>query len=435
MAPLLVGDLKNPNSSRSQKERRTFQEQVSAAVKGGATAISLDVWWGVPLEFYEPLFQAVVDAEGFLAPIISFHACGGGVGDTVSVPLPDEAWSKLPPYARFVSEYGLVSSEYIPYSATPLVLDVYKARMSAFMSRFARFRDRMVEINISLGRNGELGWPSYLSGDPLTDYPTRGALQCYGPLDIMSFRAFVEKRYGDRDNVLKHWGLPNYVEINPPSNVNEFFGRQDHLNTLYGRDLFDWYAGLPIDHGRLLMRAAMEVFGAEGSPFRGIGLGAKFPGVHWRVGGDRLAELTCGLIRTSDLANWNSDLGGHGYAPLISLFRELQNPINPVSLHFTCGEMGDGDGAPEVHSLAASLVRWVLEEAHRSETQRVPVKIENALACNLGSAAAWERMRGALKAGYEALTVLRMTDILASKDVFAEFKATTQLAQELSNQG
>ena len=437
MAPLLVGEISNPNSSRSKRQRQDFHDKLVLAKKAGAYAVSMDVWWDVPLTHYVPLFQEVINAGLKLAPIICFHACGGGVGDTVNIPVPERVWKTLPSYARFVSEYGQVSEEYVPYSATPMVLCLYKERMEEFQAFFADFKDSMAEINISLGRNGELGFPSYNPGNAKTDYPTRGALQCYGPLDIASFRLFVERRYGSRDNCLAAWGLPVWVEIFPPADPVAFFARGDHLFTVYGRDFFDWYAGLAIEHARMLMRTAIDVFAATGAPFCGIDIGAKIPGVHWLVGSSRLAELASGLIRTSDACNWNSDDQAHGYGPILDLFSELQNDVSRVVLHYTCLEMADGDGGPVVASKAASLVQWIGAAAKK---RGIPVKGENALAlktdgspqadCNLH--AAWERIRKVLSSGcYEGLTILRMSDIFASPLAEEEFHRSVELVQQM----
>jgi hypothetical protein len=102
------------------------------------------------------------------------------------------------------------------------------------------------------------------------------------------------------------------------------------------------------------MSTATDVFGQRTSPFYGIDLGAKIPGVHWRVGewqggnvilGDRMAELNAGLISTSR-GDWDNNSDGRGYRPMLSMFSSLQPAIpgtgSRVVPFFTAVEMPDG---------------------------------------------------------------------------------------------
>src|SRR5262249_34097840 len=141
------------------------------------------------------------------------------------------------------------------------------------------------------------------------DYPNRGALQCYSELALESFRDFVFAKYPEDDGLKKAWGYQfARSEVKPPNDVNYFFEKNQHKDLQYGRDLFDWYQPCLLAHGRKIMTLAIEIFAADGAALAGIEIGAKVPGIHWRLGhyegnklvlGDRLAELPAGLIRTS----------------------------------------------------------------------------------------------------------------------------------------
>lgn len=59
--------------------------------------VMVDVWWGIieakgPMQYdwsaYRNLFQLVQNCELKLQAIMSFHKCGGNIGDDVSIPLP-----------------------------------------------------------------------------------------------------------------------------------------------------------------------------------------------------------------------------------------------------------------------------------------------------------------------------------------------------------
>lgn len=442
MAPLLVAD---PAAGLNQDEWRhawsKFDEQLATAKRLGAQAVSVDIWWGLvekverqyDWSYYDTISDHIINAGLKWVPIMSLHQCGGNIGDTVNVPLPAWIWTKLGSKlvsrdvnaVKYVSEQGNSSPEYVSCWATNLVLDDYTAFFAAFQNHFADKASHIAEINISLGPAGELRFPSYNSHDKNTDYPTRGALQCYSELARKSFVDYVMTKYGDRDGVRQAWG--EFENIEPPVDAEAFFAHKVHVNTRYGQDLFDWYTSSLYEHGRKVMTAALGVFSADSAPFVGIDLGAKVPGVHWRMGhvegdrivlSDRLAELNAGLVRTSD---WNND-ESHGYRNIIALFRHFQciKPGTRVVLHFTCLEMADGEN----ESLAFQLVRWVGAEAKR---QGVVIKGENALNYTLYNVEAWQRLRSAMSL-YAGLTILRINDVTDNDVARREFQETTKLA-------
>lgn len=459
MAPLLVGSPADIKSDASQKEVREFSELLREAKRRKVAAVSVDVWWGLvevnegefTFGYYRHIFNEIIAAGLKIAPIISLHQCGGNVGDGKNfVPIPSWVWSKLaklvpsgkPEAVQYVSEQGNACSEYVSAFATHLVLEQYKSVFRAFSQEFADIAEHFVEINVSLGPAGELRYPSYNSHDKGTDWPNRGALQCYSELAIASFRTWVLEKYGQESEVAKAWGLAEIVpeDVAPPIDAGDFFKRKMHIKTVYGRDLLEWYNGALIKHGHMVMSAALETFDAEESALKGVDLGAKIPGVHWRMGEwldgkivmfDRLAEIPAGLISV-DKAEWTSDEKGHGYQSIVALFKELNEAaVNTrVVLHFTCLEMPDGADGKKAMSLANSLVRWMGAEAKR---QGVPIKGENALSFTLPVPQSWDLMRSALALPgstgvYEGLTLLRIGDVLGSDLCKAELeKITSQI--------
>ena len=469
MAPLVIGNPADMNSASSLAGWNQFQMQLAAIKALGAEAVSTDIWWGLiepqdgvfSWSYYDRVAACIFNAGLKWVPILSFHKCGGNIGDDVDVPLPNWLWNKLAKRSRtrdvrslqFVSEQGNASPEYVSFWATDLVLDLYKRVMQAFQAHYAPCASEIAELNISLGPSGELRYPSYNKHDVGTDYPSRGALQCYSSLARKSFTEFTMRKYGGMAGLNKAWGKPldpSGHKIEPPRNAAAFFASGGHHNTQYGRDLFDWYSDSLIEHGRKVMSAAIGVFGATEAPFRAIELGAKVPGVHWRVGtdnhnfwrkavlqlsnqvifADRLAELAAGLIRSSN-NEWRQEFNGSGYAPLISLFADLDKMHGAgVVLHFTCLEMPDGGGGVHVSSMAESLVGWVAAEASR---QGVCIKGENALGPNLLGRESYQRIRSHLalpgSSGlYRGITYLRMSDILATEMGRCEFAFTAHLA-------
>ncbi len=443
MAPLAIGNVDNPNDPNAQEEWNRFDRDLANAKRIGVDAVSTDVWWGLvetkpgqySWNYYDQLAARIQNHGLKWVPILSMHQCGGNVGDNVHVPVPFWVWNHLaakagssnPDYAKYKSEQGNVSSEYVSAWATPLALPRYRMLMEEFQRHYSGKRGNISEINVSLGPAGELRYPSYNSHDKGSGYPTRGALQCYSESAIKSFQDFAIAKYGDAAKVKTAWGGEFGEGIGPPKDPGQFFAEGKHHNTQYGRDFIDWYHKSLTDHGKQVLGTAFDVFASEGAPFAGIDIGAKMPGIHWRVGNrngndvhlsDRLAELSAGLITTSR-ADWSSDAAGRGYRPILQMFKDAQPPGSKsrVVPHFTALEMSDGHEGPAIQSMPYSLGVWVGQEAHR---QGLPLKGENALSWNLHDHPSWDRMRsfmnlpGNLNGYYQGLTVLRLGDVINS---------------------
>lgn len=463
MGPLEIGNIRDPHDAKHQGAWENFSGELARAKKLGADAVSTDVWWGAiepkPGQFswnYYDLMSTKIAEQGLKwVPILSLHACGGNVGDTANVPIPMWIWGKVqaktgsenPDVGKFKSEQGNVSSEYVSYWATQHALPFYRNVMSEFQNHFAGKAHNIAEINVSLGPAGELRFPSYNSHDQNSGWPTRGALQAYSDLARQSWRDYAIAKYGSETAVKQAWGEKYGSTIEPPKNPTELFESGDFRNSQYGKDFFDWYSTSLRNHGDMVLSTALDVFGNKGSAFAGIDIGAKIPGVHWRMGEwrdgkivleGREAELSAGLISTSK-DDWN-DAGGYGYRPLLTAFKELQlkSPFSRVIPHFTALELPDGQDGPIAKSLPNSLAKWVGREANQ---QGLLIKGENALAGTLYDGNAWTRMASLLKGWgnnpnegqYDGLTFLRMSDVLASEvaqrhfaEILSKVRPTTQ---------
>lgn len=468
MGPLNVGEAHDHNSMRSQFEFDQFAKQCRKAKEIGAEAISTDVWLGIILKeisstrpnrkemravfdwsHYDRILQIVVDAGLKWAPILSTHHCGGNINDSGWIPLPDFLWTYLASKTcsgrlesvRFVSEQGNASYESVSCWATHLFLPLLQQMFRSFRDHFGKQAKHIVEINLSLGPTGELRFPSYNQHDEGTGYPSRGALQCYSELALIDFEKQMLAKYGSEKAVFSAWESANRRIAPPrPSEVDAFFQRGDHINTQYGRDFFDWYQDSLIRHGRLIMTSAIKIFAARKSPFKGVDLAAKMPGIGWRVGhwtdrgityADRLAELAGGMLRTSANTDWVKEGNGGGYKPILNLFRELDQVAHGagsrVILYFTCFELDDGHSGnhEEAHNcLPAHLCHLVGREAKR---QGIILKGENALGWKLYQSDSWKRMISYLpiKGGFglvEGYTFLRMSDIVSNEPALDGFK-------------
>lgn len=303
MAPLLVGDPKAPTSVATQEARERFRRVLTVLKdKGFKGAVATDLWAALvepePGKFewanYDWVLDTLIEFGFMWVPIDSEHQCGGNVGDDVYIPQAQWVWDHLVSMApgstardfMFVSEQGNACAEYVGFWADSLMMPLRVRRWKAFCEHFAPKAKHILEINLSLGPAGELRYPSYNSHDTNTDYPTRGALQCYSSRAIESFRRFALAKYGDEHGIDRAWGTKcaEGQAIRPPSNPVEFFTRDDHVNIQYGRDFFDWYSQTLRKHGQDVLQAAFEVFAADDSPMKGIDIGVKVPGIHWLTG-------------------------------------------------------------------------------------------------------------------------------------------------------
>lgn len=441
MAPLMIGNPHDVNDATKIGEWKSFEAQLAQAKKLGVDGVSTDVWWGLiePKQgqfkwgYYDQLSTSIIGNKLNWVPIMSLHACGGNVGDTVNVPVPTWVWSHVaskmgssnPDAGKYVSEQGNVNHEFVQAWSTDHALPLYRDVMTAFKTQYAGKAHAIPEVNISLGPAGEARYPSYNSHDKDTGWPHRGALQCYSEAAKQDFKEWAIRKYGDEAAVKRYWGDKYGSEIGPPKDVDAFYKNNDHHNTQYGRDFFDWYSDSLIGHGKKVLGTALDVYG-PGSAFEKSEIGFKLPGVHWRMGyhqdgkivlGDRLAELNAGLIRTSQ-ADWVSDDLGRGYRPIIRGFADLmkQPGGNRLVLHFTCLEMADGVDGAKANSLPYSLAKWVGREA---QLAGLPLKGENALGWNLPNPSAWHSMASHLdlpgqQGQYRGLTLLRLSDVLGS---------------------
>jgi hypothetical protein len=444
MAPLLVGDPNNMNSDDSKAALADFRRQLTEAKKLKIDGISMDFWWGMigkekgkfDFSYFHTLTDEVINAGLDVATILSFHQCGGNVGDTENIPLPSWVWKDLADkfgttdlnVGKYKSEQGNYSPEYIQLWADKFATNYYADVMSAYRSSFAQKAPFISEVNVSLGPSGEMRYPSYNSHDVGTGYPTRGALQAYSDLAKEDFRSWAISKYGSVQGVGNAWNIEdlNADNILPPDNAQSFYDHNNHLNTQYGKDLIDWYNGSLVAHGKTVLGTAQGIFGAADSPFLGTPVGAKIPGVHWRMGwidgnknvtfSDRKAETNAGLITTSQ--PWTED-NAYGYQNILNMFKGLQ-PLrpgmgSPLIPSYTCLELPDGQDGPDAQSLPHTAAARFGQAATR---MGLSLKGENALSGTLYNGYDWDLMDGAVRTPvqpgryYTGLTILRLHDIV-----------------------
>lgn len=89
-----MGVITNDNVLEDKDKLESQLKELKAA---GVDGVMVDVWWGIieskgPKQYdwsaYRSLFELIQQYELKLQAIMSFHQCGGNVGDVVTIPIP-----------------------------------------------------------------------------------------------------------------------------------------------------------------------------------------------------------------------------------------------------------------------------------------------------------------------------------------------------------
>lgn len=330
-----------------------------------------DVWWGLtepsPKQYnfngYLDLVQ-LIQSEGLqFLPVLSFHQCGGNVGDECNIPLPSFVTSvgQSNNNIWYHDRDGVTTQEYISLFAdnqalfngrTPL--NLYGDYMTAFASSFSKYLGNTIpEIQVSLGPAGELRYPGY----PLSkwQYCGIGGFQSYGQYAAESLSGYLKS--SSDGAAPSSTGTYN----NFPSDV--CFFQNNCANNAYsaaGQSYLAWYTGSLITHGDNVLALANQAF----RNFRGLSIAAKVSGIHWWFGDkSHAAEATSG---------YNMINGKNAYLDISKMLSKYN-----AGMVFTCFEMLDSEqDYGKCKSQPEELVQTVRKAAN---SVRVPFSAENAL--------------------------------------------------------
>ncbi|KAK4406018.1 Beta-amylase 1, chloroplastic [Sesamum angolense] len=256
--------------------------------------------------------------------VMSFHQCGGNVGDSCTIPLPK--W---------------------------VVEEIDKDPDLAYTDQWG---DTIVEIQVGMGPAGELRYPSYPEQDGIWKFPGIGAFQCYDKYMISSLKAAAEA-IGKPE-----WGSTGPTDAgqynNWPEDTNFFRKEGGGWNTPYGEFFLSWYSQMLLDHGERILQSAKSLF-----ENKGVKISVKIAGIHWHYGTRSHApELTAGYYNTRFR---------DGYLPIAQMLARHGAVFN-----FTCIEMRDHEQPQDALCAPEKLVRQV---ALATQEAQVPLAGENAL--------------------------------------------------------
>ncbi|XP_052206398.1 beta-amylase isoform X3 [Diospyros lotus] len=338
----------------------------------GVDGVMVDVWWGIveskgPEQYdwnaYRSLFRLVHRCGLKLQAIMSFHQCGGNVGDAVNIPLP--RWilevGESDPDIFFTNRTGNRNKEYLtigvdnlPLFAGRTAVEVYRDYMKSFRENMSDFLESglIVDIEVGLGPAGELRYPSY-PGKQGWLYPGIGEFQCHDKYLKAEFKEAA------RSAGHPEWNLPdNAGAYNDTPDSTGFFRRNGTYLSEEGKFFLTWYSNKLLSHGDQILDEANKAFlGCK------VKLAAKVSGIHWWYKHhSHAAELTSGFYNLKDR---------EGYRPIARMLSR-----HHAMLNFTCLEMRDYEDRANAKSGPEELVQQVLSAGWR---ENIDVAGENAL--------------------------------------------------------
>ncbi|GKT21778.1 Beta-amylase, partial [Aduncisulcus paluster] len=303
MLPL---DVLTNDGQLSDKDK--LSSELDKLVSVGTDAIMSDCWWGIvqrdgensyDFSGYVELTELVKSKGMNMQFVMSFHECGGNVGDDCDIPLPD--WVLEPARNNdllYKDQWGNVDEECLSLSADNVkfvngktALNLYYNFMVAFAQSLADYiNDGTInEIQVGMGPAGELRYPSYPSDK--WSFPGVGAFQCWDKYMLDSWADYAT------DQGHSEWNTPptDAGSYNSVVSDTEFF--TSGFDTPYGIAFLTWYADVMIQHGDDILQMAQYAF----LNFPELGLASKIAGIHWWYNDpSHAAELTAGYYNVAD---------------------------------------------------------------------------------------------------------------------------------------
>ncbi|KAJ0106640.1 hypothetical protein Patl1_18328 [Pistacia atlantica] len=393
---------------------RAMNASLMALKSVGVEGVMVDAWWGLvekdgPLKYnwegYAELIQMVQKHGLKLQVVMSFHQCGGNVGDSCSIPLPPwvlEEISKDPDLVytdrsgRRNPEYISLGCDTIPVLKGRTPIQVYSDFMRSFRDTFRDYLGRaVVEIQVGMGPCGELRYPSYPESNGTWRFPGIGEFQCYDKvtceLHWQHQQRRLIKRTGEEVGRTILGSTINFLKI------QAFFGEMVPGTPSMDKFFLEWYSENLLKHGDRILAAAKGIFQGTGANLSG-----KVAGIHWHhKTRSHAAESTAGYYNTRHR---------DGYLPIARMFSK-----HGVILNFTCMEMRDREQPDHANCSPEGLVRQVKMATKTAGTELAG---ENALERYDASAYAqvMTTSRSDSGNGLSAFTYLRMNKKLFEGD-------------------
>ncbi|EME29711.1 Beta-amylase 1, chloroplastic [Galdieria sulphuraria] len=337
--------------------------------KLGVEGLMVDIWFGLvekePRQYdwkpYIELCQLMKSANLKLQTVLSFHRCGGNVGDRCYIPLPKWIFAVAENDSDifFKDRDGSADDEYLSWGIDeePVLMgrtavQVYQDFFISFRETFREFFGNVIsQVQIGLGPAGELRYPSYQLNK--WTFCGVGEFQCFDKYLLGRLQSEADK------HGISEWGHPPYAKDvgfynSSPSETLFFRDDGGMWNTRYGDFFLNWYSNELIQHADRVLTAATQVFFDLSNPnndFTGqFHLAVKVAGVHWHFRSKAHAsELTAGYYNTRYR---------NGYSPI---FRVLKK--HEATVVFTCMEMKDNNQPKDCYCSPEDLVGLIVRSS------------------------------------------------------------------------
>ena len=144
--------------------RRAVQASLAALKSAGVEGVMVDVWWGIaesdgPGRYnfagYTELMEMARKTGLKVQAVMSFHQCGGNVGDSVTIPLPRWALEEMEKDRDlcYTDQWGRRNCEYVSLGcdAMPVLkgrtpVECYTDFMRAFRDHFADYLGNTIVV-------------------------------------------------------------------------------------------------------------------------------------------------------------------------------------------------------------------------------------------------------------------------------------------------
>jgi len=378
---------------KTVKDLETRLPWLEGLARSGVRGVMVDVWWGLceprPGEYcwdgYLELAKTLQRLGLKLQAVMSFHQCGGNVGDSCTIPLPP--WVLEP--ARklgllYQDRTGKVSSDCLSLSAdarlvfpgiggagTRDALALYRDYMRSFATSFSAFLGcTVVEIQVGMGPCGELRYPSYMLSEGW-EYPGVGLIMAHdsGMQQMLRDAAASagKKAFGCVPD-----SAPTDTNGSPESCALFSAKGSGDSNRTGGHGAFflEWYHKTLMSHGEAVLRSAVSAFPKTA----GLAFSVKVSGIHWHCMHPSRAAETCAGYAP------NPETGAGAYGSIAKMLGRVAREASvDVFFNFTCLEMSNASQGPGMPQAASAPEDLIAEVRRACIQESVPLCGENAL--------------------------------------------------------